>query len=119
MSGDQSAYIRGKMAERGVSAGVSFMKDGFDKWAESTAPARAGQVEKLASEPTEVMSGGAMTVSQAKQMFKKVGSQAKHLMKKLHMVGGNRTIWGFELSDMLNQAADWTVTFSEGYLKNK
>jgi hypothetical protein len=119
MSGDQSAYIRGKMAERGVSSGVSFMKDGFDKWAESTAPARAGQVEKLASEPTEMMSGGAMTVSQAKQMFKKVGSQAKHLMKQLHMVGGNRTIWGFELSDMLNQAADWTLAFSEGYLKIK
>lgn len=118
-TGDNSAYIRSKLAERGVSAPVQFMKDGFDKWAESNAPARAGQVEKIAAEPSGGFHGGAMTVSQAKHMFKKIGSEAKHLMKKLHLVGGNRTIWGFELSDTIDQAADWAVKLSEGYLQIK
>jgi len=65
-TGDQTQYIRGKLAQRGVSQGVKFMKDGFDLWAESTAPARAGEMEK---EPAEVtnMEGGRMTLRMAKR----------------------------------------------------
>jgi hypothetical protein len=61
-------YIRGKLAERGTHQAARFMRDGFDAWAESTAPARSGQMEK---EPAEVQMpnyGGAMTVRDAKRL---------------------------------------------------
>jgi hypothetical protein len=50
-TGDQSQYIRGKIAQRGLERGAHFMEDGFDRWAESTAPARAGQMEKMGADP--------------------------------------------------------------------
>ena len=49
-TGDQTQYIRSKMAERGSERGVSFMRDGFDRWAESETPARSGQMEKIPAE---------------------------------------------------------------------
>ena len=73
-TGDQTQYIRGKLAQRGVSQGVKFMKDGFDLWAESTAPARAGEMEK---EPAEVtnMEGGRMTLRMAKRFQHRRGGE--------------------------------------------
>ena len=65
-TGDQTEYIRGKLAERGTSQ-ATFTKDGFDRWAESEAPARAGQMEKIPAETQMASRGGAMSVSQAKK----------------------------------------------------
>jgi hypothetical protein len=66
MSGDQSEYLRGKIAQRGINRSAKFMTDGFDRWAESEAPARSGQMDKMPAEATESY-GGAMTVHQAKK----------------------------------------------------
>jgi hypothetical protein len=60
-TGDQSIYLRSRIAERrgrtdyGGEGGEwsshpQFMKDGFIKWAESTRPARDGGVEKIPAE---------------------------------------------------------------------
>lgn len=47
-TGDQSEYLRKKMAERrmGFEQGGQFMKSGFSKWAESERPARQGGAAK-------------------------------------------------------------------------
>ena len=58
--GDYSEYIRGKIAERGPQ-NAKFDKDGFDRWAENTYPARTGQVDKVPTEmpsSTEAPTGG-------------------------------------------------------------
>ena len=120
-TGDQSAYIRSKLAERGGPP-ARFMKDGFDKWAESSIPARSGQMDKVPAEATGASYGGAMTVSQAKQLHKRIGSKASHLFKKMthlgEMFGGaNRKIWGIELSNEMNNAADWAEKLSNGFLE--
>jgi hypothetical protein len=53
-------YVRGKAAERGAYK-QSFMRDGFNEWAESDAPARIGQQEKIpASTVNTTMSGSAL-----------------------------------------------------------
>jgi len=67
-TGDQSQYMRGKVAQRGLERGAHFMEDGFNRWAESTAPARAGQMEKMGSEPMAQNYGGAMTLKHAKKL---------------------------------------------------
>jgi len=64
---DMTEYLRVKLAERGHESGAKFMEDGFDRWAESTQPARFGQMEKMPSEPSMESHGGAMTVSMAKK----------------------------------------------------
>jgi hypothetical protein len=68
-TGDQSQYVRSKLAERGSTRGAKFMKDGFDTWAETEAPAREGQMSKIPSEVMEDNYGGAMTVRHAKKML--------------------------------------------------
>lgn len=52
---DLTGYIRGQMEERNKSQTGRFMKDGFDRWAESSAPARVGQMEKEPAEQTSTM----------------------------------------------------------------
>ena len=52
---DYTAYVRGQREERGKTQTGRFMKDGFDRWAESSAPARVGQVEKEPAEATSTM----------------------------------------------------------------
>ena len=71
-TGDQSQYVRAKMAERGSNAQAKFMMDGFDRWAESTAPAREGQMEKIPAESQMASYGGAMTLSKARQKLLKL-----------------------------------------------
>jgi len=66
-TGDQTQYIRTKLAERGSDQGARFMTDGFDRWAESEIPAREGQVEKNPAESQMANYGGAMTLAQAKK----------------------------------------------------
>jgi hypothetical protein len=48
-TGDQTAYLRSKIAERGTKA-AKFMVDGFDEWAASERPARVGGAEKTPCE---------------------------------------------------------------------
>ena len=52
---DYTAYVRGQREERGKTQTGRFMKDGFDRWAESSAPARVGQAEKEPAEATSTM----------------------------------------------------------------
>ena len=69
-SGDLTEFIRGRIAERGTLRDAKFMRDGFDAWAESEAPARVGQMEKIPAEHKMEDYGGAMTVGAAKRMHK-------------------------------------------------
>lgn len=71
-TGDQSQYVRTKLAERGSNAQAKFMMDGFDRWAESTTPAREGQMEKIPAESQMASSGGAMTLSKARRKLLKL-----------------------------------------------
>jgi hypothetical protein len=80
MSGDQSEYIRGKEAMRSKTTDARFMKDGFDEWAESTRPAREGQIEKNPAEEQMTTTGGAMSLRKAKHV-------AKYLAKSMRRGG--------------------------------
>ena len=80
MSGDQSEYIRGKQAMRSKTMDVRFMKDGFDEWAESTLPAREGQMEKIPAEEQMTTTGGALSLKKAKHV-------AKYLAKSMRRGG--------------------------------
>ena len=71
-TGDQSMYIRGKLEQRGAYPPAKFMKDGFDQWAESEAPAREGQMEKIPAE-SQMANSGAMTVGAARRKLKQHG----------------------------------------------
>jgi hypothetical protein len=86
-TGDQTEYIRGKMAERGLRNDAKFMKDGFDRWAESSEPARDGQEEKIPAETQMAGRGGALSLTQAKMLeygAKHVGKQVgKKVMKRI------------------------------------
>lgn len=62
-TGDQTEYMRGKQAERGVGQNVRFSQDGFDRWAQSSQPAREGQMEKTPAEVQMPSSGGSMAMS--------------------------------------------------------
>ena len=101
-TGDQTEYIRGKLAQRGTSQ-ATFMKDGFDRWAESEAPARAGQMEKIPAETQMAGRGGAMTVSQAKRYDAQYGGAA--VIKPLNLHGG-RSFLGIEIPEQVEKAIE-------------
>ena len=50
-------YLRSKIAEQGNSS-AQFDEDGFNRWAETKAPARVGQIEKESAEPTNTTMDG-------------------------------------------------------------
>lgn len=108
-TGDQSEYMRGKMAERGTSQGVQFSRDGFDRWAESTAPARAGQMEKMPAETQMARTGGAMSVAQAKRLAEKYGQPVTDMV--VHHKGGamrgGRSFLGVEIPPIVEQVIDY------------
>ena len=56
MSSD-TQYIRGKAQERGAYS-EKFMTDGFDRWAQTDAPARVGQSEKIPSDTVNTTMSG-------------------------------------------------------------
>lgn len=72
-TGDQSEYLRKKMAERRISSALGgqpqFMKSGFQRWAENERPTRMGGAEK---EPMEKARDGAKDILPA---LKKVSHQ--------------------------------------------
>ena len=102
-TGDQSGYMRAKMAERGTSQGVQFMRDGFDNWAESTTPARAGQVEKMPAETQMQNTGGAMSVAKAKRLAKKMGI----ITYSDGAMCGGRSFLGVEIPDIVEKAIEY------------
>ena len=95
-TGDQSQYIRAKLAERGSNAQAKFMMDGFDRWAESTAPAREGQMEKIPAESQMANYGGAMTLSKARQKLLK--------LEGMHELEGGVDIVPQAVKDAANEA---------------
>ena len=95
-TGDQSQYVRAKMAERGSNAQAKFMMDGFDRWAESTAPAREGQMEKIPAESQMASYGGAMTLSKARQKLLK--------LEGMHELEGGVDIVPQSVKDAANEA---------------
>lgn len=111
-TGDQSEYMRGKMAERGTSEGVQFSRDGFDRWAESTAPARAGQMEKEPAETQMVRTGGAMSVAQAKRLAQKYARKAVDMVvKHKGKLRGGRSVniagINIEIPEIVDKALDY------------
>jgi hypothetical protein len=98
-TGDQTEYIRGKLAERGTSQ-ATFTKDGFDRWAESEAPARAGQMEKIPAETQMASRGGAMSVSQAKKYDAQLRGGAG--IRPLNL--GGRSFLGVEIPQPVEDA---------------
>jgi hypothetical protein len=80
---DQTEYLRAKYAERGMDSGARFMQDGFDRWAQSTEPARMGQVEKMPSEPMPMGRGGAMDVATAKKYLQEMQGKLKDQVEKI------------------------------------
>jgi len=95
-TGDQSQYVRAKMAERGSNSQAKFMMDGFDRWAESTAPAREGQMEKMPAESQMANYGGAMTLSKAKQKL--------HRLEGIHELEGGVDVIPQAVKDAANYA---------------
>ena len=107
-TGDQSGYIRAKMAERGTSQ-ASFSRDGFDNWAESTAPARDGQMEKIPAETQMASRGGAMTVRMAKKLSKHHGKKFANSIVPFRggaMCGG-RSFLGIEVPEVVETAISY------------
>ena len=117
-TGDQTLYMRGKLAQRGTSQ-ASFMKDGFDNWAESEAPARVGQVEKIPAETQMAGRGGAMTVSQAKRYDAQFhggaatikplnfgGFSGLHRPIPPYLVHGGRSFLGIEIPEQVEKAIE-------------
>jgi len=78
-TGDQSEYLRKKMAERKGRPRPTFMKSGFQAWAESERPTRMGGAEK---EPIERARDGAKDViGEAKRL-------GKQMFEKFYKEGG-------------------------------
>ena len=91
-TGDQSEYLRKKMAERRVnsvtSSAPSFMKSGFQRWAENERPTRMGGAEK---EPLEVSRDGGRNILPE---LRKLGQ--RQYQKFYEMEGGAKHIKGDE-----------------------
>ena len=116
-TGDQTQYIRSKIAERGSTRGAHFMMDGFDRWAESEAPARAGQMEKIPAETQMESYGGAMTLSKAKRLQAMMGGKSVN-------VGGIQIEVPQFIEDGINVAkkmsvvVDWTSQKLPGFIED-
>lgn len=115
-TGDQTSYIRSKLEERNprhhMRKPAQFMKDGFDRWAESTEPMRVGQMEKIAAEETKMASGGAMSFQdvlrygqQAHQFGKTHGKTLKHVARTY---GGEYGAKAADIATMLGYGAHGT-----------
>jgi hypothetical protein len=104
-TGDQTAYVRSKVAERGTDNSATFSRDGFDNWAESTAPARAGQAEKVAAETQMPNRGGAMTVKEAKEVSAMRGGRSTAIVP-FEGVGG-RSFLGIEVPKIVEDAISY------------
>lgn len=110
-TGDQSAYIRSKVAERGLAKTPKFMRDGFDAWAESSAPAREGGMEK---EPAEMTGLGRKAIHEKyvgrtqmpRQTHTSVGPPAGQMLGGIGM--DELFKLGSQLYDFYNKVKDFT-----------
>jgi hypothetical protein len=107
-TGDQTAYIRSKVAERGTQKPATFMRDGFDSWAESSAPAREGGLEK---EAAPYSGSGRSSIS-------KKYIDDSQMVHGGSMHGGAISAQDFvalvpKLFEFYNQVKDWTALVKE------
>lgn len=114
MSGDQTSYIRAKMAERGQAV-ATFMKDGFTKWAESEAPAREGQMEKTPANVQMASTGGAMSVAKAKRLCKSLGYTGGYRVPttSIGVRRGGRSILGIQIPDEVEKYIGYAEKFAD------
>ena len=114
MSGDQTSYIRAKMAERG-QATATFMKDGFTKWAESEAPAREGQMEKTPADVQMASTGGAMSVAKAKRLCKSLGYTGgiRAPTTSIGVRRGGRSVLGIQIPDEVEKYIGYAEKFAD------
>lgn len=113
MSGDQTSYIRAKMAERG-QATATFMKDGFDRWAESEAPAREGQMEKTPADVQMASTGGSMSVAMAKRLAKSyISGGIRVPTTSMGVRKGGRSILGIQIPDEVEKYIGYAEKFVE------
>jgi hypothetical protein len=116
-TGDQTQYVRSKIAERGSERGEHFMMDGFDRWAESSAPARTGQMEKMPAETQMESYGGAMTLSKAKRLQ---SMMSKHGGASISVGGIQIPIpeyidKGIKAARDLIKVVEWTLNFVDEF----
>jgi hypothetical protein len=108
-TGDPTMYIRGKLAERGSQPAARFMRDGFDVWAESETPARAGQMEKEPAQTQMPNYGGAMSLSAAKQ--KSLGMDVRGGMIEVPQAIKDAVQQAKNLVDMWRKISAWIDSF--------
>jgi hypothetical protein len=89
---DPTEYLRSKQAERGEATlrNPTFMKDGFDEWAESTRPTHFGGLEREAAPESMPSMGGAMTITQAKKLRRMVGGSQCAMMGSAKVVAAHQ-----------------------------
>jgi len=120
-TGDQTQYVRSKIAERGSERGEHFMMDGFDRWAESSAPARTGQMEKMPAETQMESYGGAMTLSKAKRLQSMMSKHGGAMGGASISVGGIQIPIpeyidkGIKAARDLIKVVEWTLNFVDEF----
>jgi len=120
-TGDQTQYVRSKIAERGSERGAHFMMDGFDRWAESETPARAGQMEKMPAESQMENYGGAMTLSKAKRLQSMMSKHGGAMGGASISVGGIQIPIpeyidkGIKAAKDLIKVVEWTLNFVDEF----
>ena len=123
-TGDQTQYVRSKIAERGSERGEHFMMDGFDRWAESSAPARAGQMEKTPAESQMESYGGAMTLSKAKRLQSMMSKHGGAIGGASISVGGIQIPIpefidkGIKAAKDLIKVVEWTLNFVDEFAED-
>lgn len=104
-TGDDTLYLRSRIAVRhGKTSAVpggqwssppAFMKDGFQKWAESERPAREGGVGKVPSEYQSMKKGkGILDAAKVVADMGKLYSEAKEYTPKIKSALRNKTVQG-------------------------
>lgn len=107
-TGDQTEYLRVKIAERGLNDSAKFSTDGFDAWAESERPARVGGMEKT---PAESQMSTRVVGGVRKHMKRVMGGRTPAVSSMAYMPGqyeeprGSAMRGGaFELKDLIDMA---------------
>jgi len=114
-TGDQTQYVRSKIAERGSTTGASFMTDGFDKWAESNAPARAGQMEKTPAETQMVNYGGAMSLNKAKKLHMSIMGGASVNVAGIQIEVPQFVEDGIKIAKEMIGVVEWAISFYDEF----
>lgn len=129
---DDTLYLRSRMAVRRGrvdyggpggewSSPPKFMKDGYEKWAESTRPAREGGAEKIPAEKQMPRKGGA-DLFQIVGDLEKFYDQAKVYAPKVKSLLRNKTVQGKiakgKYAPQMNQIAEYMDMVGLGHMKD-